>query len=379
MIIKIFEKLNLKKLYFIFFFIIIKIHYNKQKSIFKKILLKGRIYLNKCLNSKLNKTFIKFINPKVTVVIPVYNCQKSIKQVINSIQNQIMIDIEIILVNDKSKDNSLKIIENMQKYDKRIKIINNKKNMGTLYSRCIGVLQSKGNYIFPLDNDDMFFDNDVFTFIYEEAYNFNYDIVGFKAIQAESYKARINEMKEGCHMHNVNFTIFKPNLSLFGISKNDSLMIREVHIWSKCIKNSIYKKAVNSLGKKRYSYFMSWNEDTSMVFILFNVAESYRYITKYGIFRFNRKNSASESMPESHKLFGTIFLLDVIFDFTKNDFKSKKYAVYMAIIIKNCTLFKSLNNININYLKLTLKKLLSCPYISNDDKTKIKNNFKQFI
>ena len=106
-----------------------------------------------------------------------------------------MIDIEIILVNDKSKDDSLKIIENIQKYDKRIKIINNQKNMGTLYSRSIGVLQSKGNYIFPLDNDDMFFDDDVFNFIYEEANNFNYDIVGFKAIQANSYKARINKLK----------------------------------------------------------------------------------------------------------------------------------------------------------------------------------------
>ena len=109
-----------------------------------------------------------------------------------------MIDIEIILVNDKSKDDSLKIIKNIQKYDKRIKIslhslikkklINNQKNMGSLYSRSIGVL-------FPLDNDDMFFDDDVFNFIYEEANNFNYDIVGFKAIQANSYKARINKLK----------------------------------------------------------------------------------------------------------------------------------------------------------------------------------------
>jgi glycosyltransferase involved in cell wall biosynthesis len=256
-----------------------------------------------------------------------------------------MIHIEIILVIDKSKDHSLKIIENIQKYDKRIKIINNKKNMGTLYSRSIGVLQSKGNYIFPLDNDDMFFDDDVFDFIYEEANNFNYDIVGFKTIQANSYKARINEMRNGCHMHNENFIIYQPNLSLFGISKNNRFNTREVHIWSKCIKNSIYKKAINSLGRKRYSFFMSWAEDTSMVFVLFNVAESYRYIIKYGIFRYNRKNSASVSMPKSHKLFGEILFLDVIFDFTKNDFKSKKFAVYKAINIRNGKYYKSLNEI----------------------------------
>ena len=381
MIIKNLKKSHVNKLcIFFFFFIIIKIYYFKKYIISEKILLKGRKYLNKCLKDKLNRnTYKKFFNPRVSVIIPVYNCQSSIKQVISSIQNQKMIDIEIILVNDKSKDDSLKIIENIQKYDKRIKIINNQKNMGTLYSRSIGVFQSKGNYIFPLDNEDMFFDEDVFNFIYQEAYNFNYDIVGFKTIQANSYKARINEMKNGCHIHKENFTIDQPNLSLFGISKNNRFKIREVHFWSKCIKNSIYKKAVNSLGRKRYSFFMSWSEDTSMVFVLFNVAESYRYIIKYGIFRFNRKNSASESMPKSSKLFGEIFCLDVIFDFTKNDFKSKKYAVYKAIYIKNCKFFKSLDKFNIDYLKSTLKKLLSCPYINNDDKTKIKINFKQII
>ena len=46
-------------------------------------------------------------------------------------------------------------------YDKRIKLIENKKNMGTLYSRSIGALMAKGNYIMCLDNDDLFFDEDV--------------------------------------------------------------------------------------------------------------------------------------------------------------------------------------------------------------------------
>jgi glycosyltransferase involved in cell wall biosynthesis len=252
-----------------------------------------------------------------------------------------MIEIEIILVNDQSKDNSLKIIENIQKDDKRIKIIYNKKNMGILYSRSIGVLQARGKYIFALDNDDMFFDDDVFDFVYKEAENYNDDIVGFKSIQSNDYKARIKEMEDGCHMHNSNFTIYKPELGLFGISKNNTFEISEVHIWSKCIKNKIYKKAIYLLGE-RYFFMVNWAEDTSMVFLLFNIAESYRYVTKYGIFRFNRKNSASASMPESHILLGEIFFLDIIFDFTENNFKSKKYAVYKACYIKNLLNSKSL-------------------------------------
>ena len=251
--------------------------------------------------------------------------------------------------------------------------------MGTLYSRCIGALKAKGEFIFPLDNDDMFFDDDVFNIIYEEAYNSKYDIVGFKAIQAYNYTARIDQMKDDYFTHNKNLTIKMPKLSLFGISKKGRFKLSEIRIWSKCIKNSIYKKAINLLGKKRYSLFMSWAEDTSMVFILFNVAKSYRFITKYGIFRFNRRDSAGKSMPKTHKLFGELFFLNVIFDFTKNNFKSKKFAVYKAINIRNGKYFKSLNNVNIRFLKLTLKKLLFCPYIDNKDKIELKNNFKVFI
>jgi glycosyltransferase involved in cell wall biosynthesis len=290
-----------------------------------------------------------------------------------------MNEIEIILVNDNSEDNSLRIIENLQKDDKRIKIINNKKNKGTLYSRSIGVLQSKGKYILPLDNDDMFFDEDVFDFVYKEAEDFNYDITGFKVIQANNYKARINEMQDGCHMHNNSFTVNQPDLGLFGISEKNRFKIVEVHIWSKCIKNYIYKKAVNALGSEKYSLFLSWAEDTSMVFILFNIAQSYRYVTKYGIFRLNRKLSASESMPNSHKLFGDIFFLDVIFDFSKNNFESKKFAVYKAINIKNGIYFSSLDKNNLIFLKFVLKKLLSCQYISNEDKIILKIIFKEYI
>ena len=331
----------------------------------------------RCVKEKLNrKIYPKFNNPRVTVIIPVYNCQNLIKQVINSIQNQKIKDLEIMLVNDKSNDESLNIIKNIQKTEKRIRLIHNKKNMGTLYSRCIGALYAKGKCIFPLDNDDMFFVDDIINIIFEEAYNFNYDIVGFQAIKGYSYMARIDQMKNDDFNHYHNFTIYKPNLSLFVISKNGRFKYNEVRIWAKCYKNVIYKKAVNALGRKRFSYFMSWNEDISMLFVLFNVAESYRYITKYGIFKLYRKNSAERSFPDSHKLFANIFLLDVIFDFSKNDFKSKKFAFYMAIIIRKSKFFNSFNEINKIYLKLTLKKLISCPYINNEDKTKLKIIFK---
>ena len=68
--------------------------------------------------------------PKVSIIIPIYNVEKYLNQCLDSIINQTLNDIEIILVNDGSKDNSGQICEAYAQKDNRIKIIN-KKNEGT--------------------------------------------------------------------------------------------------------------------------------------------------------------------------------------------------------------------------------------------------------
>ena len=100
------------------------------------------IYIKKCFNGELlnNNSKILSSNTKISTIIPVYNCKKTIKASVRSIQNQNMSDIEIILVNDNSNDNTSLIIQKLAEEDKRIKILNNKKNMATLYSRNIGIL-----------------------------------------------------------------------------------------------------------------------------------------------------------------------------------------------------------------------------------------------
>ena len=128
------------------------------------------------------KPFIKSNHPKVSGVIPVYNSQDVIIRSVRSIQNQNMLDIEIVLVDDFSTDNTLNILEQLAKEDPRIKLIKNKKNMGILYTRSIGSLAAKGKYIFPLDNDDMFLDKDVFQTITDRADKGNFDIIEFRGV-----------------------------------------------------------------------------------------------------------------------------------------------------------------------------------------------------
>ena len=81
---------------------------------------------------------------KVSVIVPVYNVEKYIIKCINSIINQKLEDIEIIVVNDGTKDNSIKLIKDNFN-DKRIKIFN-KKNGGLASARNFGIKQARGFY-----------------------------------------------------------------------------------------------------------------------------------------------------------------------------------------------------------------------------------------
>ena len=247
-----------------------------------KQLIEGEKYIKICLKGLLiNKNFEKEKRPKISVIIPVYNCEKSIIPSIRSIQNQQFLGIEIIIVNDFSKDYSSFVIEKLKKKDSRIKIINNNKNMGTLYSRCIGVINAKGKYIFSLDQDDLFFNYDIFKYIYNIAKDGNFDIISFKSIYIANYRYNISKMNDSPFSdHPNNLILFQPKLSKYPINKKK--LYNDIHIWAKSIKKAVYKKAVNLLGKKRYSVYMSWAEDTSMIFIIFNIAKSFKFVDKYG-------------------------------------------------------------------------------------------------
>ena len=90
----------------------------------------------------------------ISVIIPVYNGEKYLEECLDSILNQTYTNLEIIIVNDGSTDNSLKMCRKYQKKDKRIKIINTE-NYGVSHARNIGIKESKGEYLYFMDCDDL--------------------------------------------------------------------------------------------------------------------------------------------------------------------------------------------------------------------------------
>ena len=91
----------------------------------------------------------------LSIIIPIYNSGQHLKSCLNSITIQIKKKIEVILVNDKSTDNSYKICKKFKKKYKFIKLINLKKNKGVSFCRNIGLKKSKGKFVFFVDSDDL--------------------------------------------------------------------------------------------------------------------------------------------------------------------------------------------------------------------------------
>ena len=231
----------------------------KEKDIYKEEKFDNRMqsfkkakpFLESCLKGEIiNKNVNISETPKVSAVIPVYNSKNIILRAIRSIQNQNLLNLEIILVNDFSTDGTLTVIESFQELDHRIKIINNKKNMGIIYSRSVGVLSAKGKYIFPLDNDDMFLDKDVFKTITDIADKGNFDIVEFKGIIALLSKSELldrNIVDTSMSNHKLNLVLFQPELGNFPFKLGNKLGeydYNSIFLWGKCIKTKIYQKAL---------------------------------------------------------------------------------------------------------------------------------------
>lgn len=91
---------------------------------------------------------------KVSVIIPVYNTELYIKQTVESIQKQTLYDIEIIIINDGSTDNSLSLLLELSKQDHRIKIFS-QENQGLSISRNTGLEKASGEFVYFMDSDDL--------------------------------------------------------------------------------------------------------------------------------------------------------------------------------------------------------------------------------
>lgn len=111
---------------------------------------------------------------EISIVVPVYNVEKYLEKCLDSIIKQTFIDVEILLIDDGSTDNSLKICKNYAEKDDRIRVIH-QINQGLSAARNTGIENAKGKYIGFIDSDD-YIDEDMYEYLYNQITNQDADI-----------------------------------------------------------------------------------------------------------------------------------------------------------------------------------------------------------
>ena len=111
--------------------------------------------------------------PLVSVVVPIYNVERFLRQAVDSILNQTLKDIEVILVDDGSPDNCGKICDEYAEKDSRVRVIHQKNGgLGNAYNN--GIAAAKGEYIGFVEPDD-WIEPEMYEVMYENAKHYNTD------------------------------------------------------------------------------------------------------------------------------------------------------------------------------------------------------------
>ena len=322
-------------------------------------------WIKLCKNRILIRGILETNNqPKITAVITLYNSHEFINTALKSVQNQLFSDIEILMIDDCSTDRSLRIIKKLQKEDQRIKIIKNKKNRGALYSKSLGILKASGKYTMILDSDDLFANENIFNICFSNAEQNKIDIIEFSGFNLNSKYFQLNTMPEipyYLRFKENNQFVNQPDLSTFIYRKsgeNNYKLIDGV-LWGKCIKSAIFKLTLKIVGSNIYRQKINYGDDRIINFILFKVANSFKYINEYGIIYNYNNNSITHLNTYVKNCRDELINIVSIYNYTKNTNEIEIAAFEIGYRWENI-IFPGLNLANCKYMKKLIKKIFQC-------------------
>ena len=284
-------------------------------------------YINDCINGVLydNNKYKLSENPKISVIIPIYNKERFILRILRSIQNQSFKNIEIIFCDDFSNDNSTKLIEKFQKEDERIILMKHDINKGTLINRNDGANIAKGEYLLFIDGDDLLVNN-----ILERTYL----IAKSKDIDIIQYQHYIGDFYNTFYCSDIKRTdkiIYQPELSSLMYYENGTLHQSEFNVWGKLIKREIYLETLKKIDKYFLNQNMILHEDGLILFMLFKTAKSYLFIKDYGLLYFSNEYSTMRNLRNKNKINkstrDSFLYLEYMFKYTNNSLYEKNMAV----------------------------------------------------
>lgn len=267
------------------------------------------------------KKFYKSDNPKVSIISSIYNREKYILRFMRSIQNQFFDDIEIIFVDDYSKDNSIKKIENCQKEDERIILLKNKNNKGTLISRNIGALKAKGEFLIFPDSDDILSQN-ILSMCYETAKKNNYEMIRFNMYSEKYFPFSLIP-------NNLTNLILQPELRTYLIHGFGYEGLVDGIISNKFIQKKAFLIVLNDINSFYLNQKMIYFEDGLINFSLHLKLKSLYLLKKIGYYYFFNSDGVSRSVNQDLYIKDFFLYLKCVEENTKNNKIEKDMVFYL--------------------------------------------------
>lgn len=318
---------------------------------------------------------------KITIIIPVYKVEKYIEDCILSIINQSLQEIEIIFVDDNSPDDSIKIINDYIKIDRRICLFKTPKNQGAGAARNIGLSNAHGKYIIFMDPDDMFANDNILEKIYNVAQKGNYSTVcaNIKVI--------------GKNSHYKNYGDFQ-DYNGYNVKTNKIIKYSDYNVWSSWgFTRFMYSRDIIEKNKIRFPnvrnyedpiFLINYMEHIDSIFQISDIIYLYRYIPKNSTAQVSTLNNIVNGMKILFKYYEKNKLYIHYANEYKNLINFLKYDYNELINSKTTDVIKVKRNIN-NLLKAINYKIIEDYYdgevitdINSVKESKIKNIFNNF-
>jgi len=287
--------------------------------------------------------------PKISIIIPVYNTDKYLKECLDSCINQTLSDIEIICVDDCSTDNSLKILEEYKTKNSRIKVFHHEINKKQGAARNTGMDNATGEYIWFVDSDD-FIDKNACQLLYDTIKENNVDLLSFCGISfVDSDKKRKylnSSFFQGLHFNK----IYLPDkrwreMNFYNISASPCLFI--------------VKKEVVERFRFRENVF---HEDTDFTPILISFVSSMCCIAYTAYYRRLETGSETQGIITKKRLDDSIAVINSLNNFVVDNNISSRHFLYKFMVeyINNisvlCKTYENLHPVNIKEIELFNKK-----------------------
>ena len=276
-------------------------------------------------------------NPKVSVIIPCYNTEKYLANCLDSVINQTYKNLEIIVVDDCSPDNSSTILEKYKQLDERIIILRHEKNEGLFQVRLTGIKHATGDYVCFVDSDDEI-SIDWIRLLVTETLKETADIVVGNTVNVEDdWKHYFN--------NSINFTKFKKPLEnseiLSKFFEQKGACYHWHTIWNKLYSIELWQAALPYLEKQTKHLIMT--EDIAFTVVLFYFAKKLVFKDCDCYFYYKRKGASTDNTPNETKLVSTLFDVGTVFDFLES---------FLNSLTENAELLQGLANLKDKYFRI---------------------------